>query len=247
MFNGALCAFSVVALVQGIRMPGGLAAVRHSLLRDAAGVGAAIVVAFGMARGFGSSLIVLGIALAIAATAFLMPRFAKGGVGMAFWQSAIALAALGWVALDRTIGLGPESLQSMATGGASAIGVACMASRVRLRVLGATWRRVLCFTCAAMCTVTAYIAGLDEGALALVVLSAMIALIGAFLAMGLLQPGQGEHSALVSALNSYAACCVVASGIAMASGVLIVTGVVLVLGSIAMSSRVSHAGASFNE
>jgi NAD/NADP transhydrogenase beta subunit len=102
----------------------------------------------------------------------------------------------------------------------------------------------LCFTCAALCTVIAYIAGLDEGALPLVILSAMVALIGAFLAMALIQ---GEHPALVSALNSYAACCVVALGIAMASGILIVTGVLLVLGGIAMSSRESPARASLNE
>jgi NAD/NADP transhydrogenase beta subunit len=240
MFNGALCAFSVVALIQSLRTPGGLVAGRRSLLRDAAGLGAAIVVAFGMARGFDS----LAVVLAIAAVAFLMPRFARAGGGPAFWQSAIALAALGAVAMDLTIGLGPESLQSMATGGAVAVGMAYVAGRVRLPVLSATLQRVLCFTCAALCTVIAYIAGLDEGALPLVILSAMVALIGAFLAMALIQ---GEHPALVSALNSYAACCVVALGIAMASGVLIVTGVLLVLGGIAMSSRESPARASLNE
>jgi hypothetical protein len=240
MFNGALCAFSAVTLIQSLRTPGALAAGRRSLLRDAAGLGAAIVVAFGMARGFDSFAVVLAIAVA----SFLIPRFAGGRVGPGFWQSAIALAALGAVAMDLTIGLGPESLQSMATGGAVAVGMAYLAGRVRLPVLSATLQRVLCFTCAGLCTVIAYIAGLDEGALPLVILSAMVALIGAFLAMALIQ---GEHPALVSALNSYAACCVVALGIAVASGVLIVTGVLLVLGGIAMSSRETPARASLNE
>jgi hypothetical protein len=244
MFNGALCAFSVVALVQSLRTPGNLAAGRGSVLRDAAGLGAAVVVAFGMARGFDSFAVVLAVVLAIAAVAYLMPRFAGRGAGPAFGQSAIALAVLGSVAMDRTTGLGPESLHSMATGGAMAIGMTYIAGRVRLPVLNATLRRLLCYTCAALCTVIAYIAGLDEGALALVELSAMVALIGAFLAMALIQ---GEHPALVSALNSYAACCVVASGIAMASGVLIMTGVLLVLGGIAKHSRVSPAGARLNE
>ncbi len=90
MFNGALCAFSVVALIQSLRTPGGLVAGRRSLLRDAAGLGAAIVLAFGMARGFDS----LAVVLAIAAVAFLMPRFPRAGGGPAFWQSAIAMAAL---------------------------------------------------------------------------------------------------------------------------------------------------------
>jgi hypothetical protein len=240
MFNGALCAFSVVALVQSLRTQDGLDAGRSSLLRDAAGLGAAIVVAFGMARGFDS----LAVVLAIAAAAFLTPRFAGGGVTPAFSQSAIALAALGSIAMDRTIGLDPESLQSMATGGAAAVGMGYVLGRMRLPVLSATLQRALCFACAGLCTVIAYIAGLDEGALALVVLSATVALICAFLAMALIQ---SEHPALVSALNSYAACCIVALGIAMASGVLIMTGVLLVLGGIAMYSRVSPAGASYNE
>jgi NAD/NADP transhydrogenase beta subunit len=97
------------------------------------------------------------------------------------------------------------------------------------------------FACAALCTVIAYTAGFEGGAVAVVIIGAMVALIGAYLAMAL---ADRAYPVFIAALNGYAACSVVAAGVGLANGALVVTGVALVLGCVAactsaVPSRVS--------
>lgn len=233
MLDGVWCALAVIASVQSLRSPGAGSPARQQALRDAAGVGAAVIVAYAMATGFESMLV----ALAIAAVAVLTPRFGKATP--ASLQSALALAALASASADRALGLGLEldagaSLGWTAFGGLSAIvvvfaaGYLRVASRIRLSLNASA--SAMHFACAALCTVIAYTAGFEGGAVAVVIIGAMVALIGAYLAMAV---ADRAYPVFIAALNGYAACSVVAAGVGLGNGALVVTGVALVLGCVA--------------
>jgi hypothetical protein len=256
MLDGVWCALAVIASVQSLRTPGAVSPARQQALRDAAGVGAAVIVAYAMATGFESMLV----ALAIAAFAVLTPRFGKATP--ASLQSALALAALASASADRALGLDANvSLGWTALGGLVAVIVVFAAGYLRLgsriRVLNGvlngpfngtlngvffnTPASAMHFACAALCTVIAYTAGFEGGAVAVVIIGAMVALIGAYLAMAL---ANRAYPVFIAALNGYAACSVVAAGVGLANGALVVTGVALVLGCVAactsaVPSRVS--------
>src|SRR5258707_13443457 len=154
MLDGALCAFAVMASMQSLKAPGRMAPTRRQALRDAAGVGAAVIVAYGMATGFDSTLL----ALAIAAFAMLTPRFGRSTP--ASLQSALALAALASASAGRAPGFDPgASLEWTALGGIVAIALAFVLCRVRFRVSNTKLASTMHFACAALCTVIAYTAG----------------------------------------------------------------------------------------
>src|ERR1700712_1156759 len=242
MLDGVWCALAVIASVQSLGTPGAVSPARQQALRDAAGVGAAVIVAYAMATGFESMLV----ALAIAAFAVLTPRFKKATP--ASLQSALALAALASASADRALGLDANgSLGWTALGGLSAVvvGFAVGYLRVgsRIRMLNDVFNGVffntpasaMHFACAALCTVIAYTAGFEGGAVAVVIIGAMVALIGAYLAMAL---ADRAYPVFIAALNGYAACSVVAAGVGLANGALVVTGVALVLGCVAACTSV---------
>jgi hypothetical protein len=238
MLDGAWCAFAVITSVQSLRTPGMVPLARRQALRDAAGVGAAVIVAYAMATGFDSMLVALGIA-AFAAFAVLTPRL--GRTTPASLQSALALAALASASADRALGFdASSSLGWTAVGGLSAIAMVFAFSRVRigsrLRLSNATATSAMHFACAALCTVIAYTAGFEGGAVSVVIIGAMVALIGAYLAMAM---ADRAYPVFIAALNGYAACSVVAAGAGLGSGALLVTGVALVLGCVATCTSVS--------
>ncbi|SAL23459.1 hypothetical protein AWB64_01840 [Caballeronia sordidicola] len=237
MLDGVWCALAVIASVQSLRTPGALSPARRQALRDAAGVGGAVIVAYAMATGFESMLA----ALAVAAFAVLTPPSWK--TTPASLQSALALAALASASADRAFGL--EAGMSpgwTALGGLSAVAMVFALGYLRLRALEGLPERLLkrmaCaapastmhFACAALCTVIAYTAGFEGGAVAVVIIGAMVALIGAYLAMAL---ADRAYPVFIAALNGYAACSIVAAGVGLANGALVVTGVALVLGCVA--------------
>ncbi|AMM17722.1 hypothetical protein AX768_26510 [Burkholderia sp. PAMC 28687] len=244
MLDGVWCALAVIASVQSLRTPGAVSPARQQALRDAAGVGAAVIVAYAMATGFESMLV----ALAIAAFAVLTPR--SGKATPASLQSALALAALASASADHALGLDTgASLGWTALGGLSAVIVVFAAGYLRvgsrIRALNGVFFNTpasgMHFACAALCTVIAYTAGFEGGAVAVVIIGAMVALIGAYLAMAL---ADRAYPVFIAALNGYAACSVVAAGVGLANGALVVTGVALVLGCVAactsaIPSRVS--------
>jgi hypothetical protein len=235
MLDGALCAFAVMASMQSLKAPGAVSPTRRQALRDATGVGAAVIVAYGMATGFDSTLV----ALAIAAFAMLTPRL--GRTTPASMQSALALAALASASADRVLGFDPgASLELTALGGIAAIALAFVLSRVRFGVSNAKLTSTMHFACAALCTVIAYTAGFEGGAVAVVIIGAMVALIGAYLAMAM---ADRAYPVFIAALNGYAACSVVAAGVGLANGALVVTGVALVLGCVATCTHVRPSGA----
>ena len=244
MLDGVWCALAVIASVQSLGTPGAVSPARQQALRDAAGVGAAVIVAYAMATGFESMLV----ALAIAAFAVLTPRF--GRATPASLQSALALAALASASAsaDRALGLDANvSLGWTALGGLSAVvvvfavGYLRVGSRIRMLndvfngVFFNTPASAMHFACAALCTVIAYTAGFEGGAVAVVIIGAMVALIGAYLAMAL---ADRAYPVFIAALNGYAACSVVAAGVGLANGALVVTGVALVLGCVAACTSV---------
>jgi hypothetical protein len=180
MLDGVWCALAVIASVQSLRTPGALSPARQQALRDAAGVGAAVIVAYAMATGFESMLV----ALAIAAFAVFTPRFGKATP--ASLQSALALAALASASADRTLGIDTGgSLGWTALGGLSAVAVVFVAGYLRvgsrLHALNDVFQNAsasaMHFACAALCTVIAYTAGFEGGAVAVVIIGAMVALI----------------------------------------------------------------------
>lgn len=241
MLDGALCAFAVMASMQSLRAPGAVSPTRRQALRDATGVGAAVIVAYGMATGFDSTLVALfALAIgAIAAFAMLTPR--SGRTTPASLQSALALAALASASADRMLGFDPgASLELTALGGIAAIALAFVLGRVRFEVSNARLMTTMHFACAALCTVIAYTAGFEGGAVAVVIIGAMVALIGAYLAMAM---ADRAYPVFIAALNGYAACSVVAAGVGLANGALVVTGVALVLGCVATCTSVTQAGA----
>jgi hypothetical protein len=250
MLDGVWCALAVITSVQTLKTPGAVAPVRQRALRDAAGVGAAVIVAYAMATGFESMLV----ALAIAAFAVLTPRLGRSTP--ASLQSALALAALASASADRALGFNANtSLGWTALGGLSAIAMAFAFSHLWLgarfkaitlfkvlkvlnvlKVLDATPASAMHFACAALCTVIAYTAGFEGGAVSVVIIGAMVALIGAYLAMAV---ADRAYPVFIAALNGYAACSVVAAGVGLANGALVVTGVALVLGCVATCASVS--------
>src|SRR6202790_1955898 len=235
MLDGALCAFAVMASMQSLKTPGRISPTRRQALRDAAGVGTAVIVAYGMATGFDSTLL----ALAIAAFAMLTPRFGRSTP--ASLQSALALAALASASADRALGFDPDaSLGLTALGGLAAIALALLLGRVRFGVSNAKLMNAMHFACAALCTVIAYTAGFEGGAVSVVIIGAMVALIGAYLAMAI---ADRAYPVFIAALNGYAACSVVAAGVGLANGALVVTGVALVLGCVATCTNVRPTGA----
>ncbi|WP_053063837.1 hypothetical protein [Caballeronia mineralivorans] len=235
MLDGALCAFAVMASMQSLKTPGRVSPARRQALRDAAGVGTAVIVAYGMATGFDSALV----ALAIAAFAMLTPRFGRSTP--ASLQSALALAALASASADRALGFDPgASLGLTALGGLAAIALALVLGRVRFGVSNTKLMNAMHFTCAALCTVIAYPAGFEGGAVSVVIIGAMVALIGAYLAMAM---ADRAYPVFIAALNGYAACSVVAAGVGLANGALVVTGVALVLGCVATCTSVRPSGA----
>ena len=238
MLDGALCAFAVMASMQSLKAPGAVSPTRRQALRDATGVGAAVIVAYGMATGFDSTLVALAIGT-IAAFAMLTPRL--GRTTPASLQSALALAALASALADRVLGFDPgASLELTALGGIAAIAMVFVLSRVRFGVSNAKLMSAMHFACAALCTVIAYTAGFEGGAVAVVIIGAMVALIGAYLAMAM---ADRAYPVFIAALNGYAACSVVAAGVGLANGALVVTGVALVLGCVATCTSVRPSGA----
>jgi hypothetical protein len=235
MLDGALCAFAVMASMQSLKAPGAVSPTRRQALRDATGVGAAVIVAYGMATGFDSTLV----ALAIAAFAMLTPP-RLGQTTPASLQSALALAALASASADRALGFDPgASLELTALGGIAAIALAFVLSRVRFGVSNAKLMSTMHFASAALCTVIAYTAGFEGGAVAVVIIGAMVALIGAYLAMAM---ADRAYPVFIAALNGYAACSVVAAGVGLANGALVVTGVALVIGCVATCTSVRPSG-----
>src|SRR5471032_122610 len=106
MLDGALCAFAVMASMQSLKAPGAVSPTRRQALRDAAGVGAAVIVAYAMATGFDSMLVALAIAAfgtfaSFGMFAMQMPRI--GRTTPASLQSALALAALASASADRAL------------------------------------------------------------------------------------------------------------------------------------------------
>jgi NAD/NADP transhydrogenase beta subunit len=230
MLDGALCALAMVALMQSLRALG----TRSVVLLDAAGAGAAVVVAFGMVRGFESAIV----AVAIGVAALLMPR--PRSATPVVLQSVLTLGVLASVTLNRLLGLDAASAWQMAAGGSAVLVVFVALARVRFRLASATLVNSLCLACAALCTVIAYVAGVEGDGLSVVTVSAMVSLIGAFVAMAL---AQGAWPAFVSILNGYAGCAVVALGVGLDDGILIITGVALVIGCLATRSRLESAQA----
>lgn len=203
-----------------------------------------MIAAYGMARGFDSTLIALfalvaGAIAAFAAFAILAPR--SGRTTPASLQSALALAALASASADRVLGFDAGvSLEQTALGGIVAIALVFVLSRVRVGISNARLMTTMHFGCAALCTVIAYTAGFEGGAVAVVIIGAMVALIGAYLAMAM---ADRAYPVFIAALNGYAACSVVAAGVGLANGALVVTGVALVLGCVATCTNVTQAGA----
>lgn len=238
MLDGVWCAFAVIASVQSLRTPGAVSAARRQALRDAAGVGAAVMVAYAMATGFESMLVALAIAT-FAAFTVSTPRL--GRTTPASLQSALALAALASASADRALGFDAgSSLGWTALGGLSAIAMVFTLGRVRVRsrfgLSNATLTSSMHFACAALCTAIAYTAGFEGGPVSVVLIGAMVALIGAYLAMAM---ADRAYPVFIAALNGYAACSVVAAGVGLANGALLVTGVALVLGCVATCTSVS--------
>jgi hypothetical protein len=232
MLDGVWCAFAVITSVQSLRTPGMISPARQQALRDTAGVGAAVIVAYAMATGFDSMHVALAIATC-ATFAMLTPRF--GRTTPASLQSALALAALASASADRALGLdASSSLGWTALGGLAAIAMVFAIGRVRIgsriRLSNATATSATHFACAALCTVIAYTAGFEGGAVSVVIIGAMVALIGAYLAMAM---ADRAYPVFIAALNGYAACSIVAAGVGLGNGALVVTGVALVLGCVA--------------
>ena len=247
MLDGVWCAFAVMTSVQSLRTPGMVTPARQHALRDAAGVGAAVIVAYAMATGFDSMLVALAIAsLATFASFASFGRFAMltpriGRTSPASLQSTLALAALASASADRALGFGASSsLGWTALGGVSAIAMVFAFGRVRpgsrIRLSNATATSAMHFACAALCTVIAYTAGFEGGAVSVVIIGAMVALIGAYLAMAM---ADRAYPVFIAALNGYAACSIVAAGVGLENGALVVTGVALVLGCVATCTSVN--------
>ncbi len=244
MLDGVWCALAVMTSVQSLRTPGMVSPARQQALRDAAGVGASVIVAYAMATGFDSMLVALAIAAfgtfaSFGMFAMQMPRI--GRTTPASLQSALALAALASASADRALGFGASSsLGWTALGGVAAIAMVIAFGRVRIgsriRLSNATAASAMHFACAALCTVIAYTAGFEGGAVSVVIIGAMVALIGAYLAMAM---ADRAYPVFIAALNGYAACSIVAAGVGLENGALVVTGVALVLGCVATCTSVN--------
>jgi hypothetical protein len=241
MLDGVWCAFAVMTSVQSLRTPGMVSPARQQALRDAAGVGAAVIVAYAMATGFDSMLVALAIAAFAAFGMFAMETPRIGRTTPASLQSALALAALASASADRALGFSASSsLGWTALGGVAAISMVFAAGRVRIgsriRLSNATAPSAMHLACAALCTVIAYTAGFEGGAVSVVIIGAMVALIGAYLAMAMVDRA---YPVFIAALNGYAACSIVAAGVGLENGALVVTGVALVLGCVATCTSVN--------
>jgi NAD/NADP transhydrogenase beta subunit len=230
MLDGALCALAMVALMQSLRALGA----RSVVLLDAAGAGAAVILAFGMVHGFESAIV----AVAIGVAALLMPR--PRAATPVVVQSALVLGVLASACLNRSLGLDAASPWQMAGGGSLVLVAFVAFVQVRFSLSSATLASSMCFACAGLCTVIAFVSGVDGGALSVVMVCAMAALIGAFVAMAI---AYDSWPAFVSLLNAYAGCSVVALGVGLDNGILMVTGVALAVGCLATCSRFSPAQA----
>jgi NAD/NADP transhydrogenase beta subunit len=127
----------------------------------------------------------------------------------------------------------------MLLGGAAALtlaaAVAHLPARARTLPLAAGSTH---FACAGACAAIAYAAGLEQGLAAVVIVSAMAALIGAHLSIAV--AGDAWPS-FVTALDGYAACSVAAVGVGTGDGALLVTGVTLTIACAASHARASEA------
>ena len=238
--GGALCVFAVVAMMEALRASGGLSAARRRVLWEIAAMGAVVVLAHalgGSTDAVFAMLVALGIAGGAAAVCARSrsdraPRLMR-------MQGMIAAAALGSTLLA------PADAPLSAVAGAviALAGVAGFA-RVRLRFSDASLASSLHFACAGVCAVIGYAAGQQAGALAVVIVSAMAALIASHLAMAL---AGAAWAALVSTLDGFAACSVVAVGIAAGNDLLLVTGVALAIGCAASHASALQSRASYSK
>jgi hypothetical protein len=238
--GGALCVFAVVAMMEALRASGGVSAARRRVLWEIGAMGAVVVLAHalgGSADAVFTMLVALGIAGGAAAVCThsridRAPRLMR-------MQGMIAAAALGSTLLA------PADAPLAAVAGAIvALVVLAVFARVRLRFSDASLASSLHFACAGVCAVIGYAAGQQAGALAVVIVSAMAALIASRLAMAL---AGAAWPALVSTLDGFAACSVVAVGIAAGDDLLLVTGVALAIGCAASHASAIQSRASYSK
>jgi hypothetical protein len=241
--GGALCVFAVVAMMEALRASGGLSAARRRVLWEIGAMGAVVVLAHALA-GSADAVVAMLVALGIAGgSAALCARWRiDRAPRLMRVQGMIAAAALGSTLLA------PADAPLSAVAGAviavvALAGVAGVA-RVRLRLSDASLASSLHFACAGVCAVIGYAAGQQAGGLAVVIVSAMAALIASHLAMAL---AGAAWPALVSTLDGFAACSVVAVGIAAGDAVLLVTGVALAIGCAASHASAIQSRASYSK
>ncbi|CDY76035.1 NAD(P) transhydrogenase subunit beta [Caballeronia glathei] len=244
-FGGALCVFAVVAMMAALRTGGVISRARRRVLWEVGGMGAAVVVAHALV-GSADAVFAMIVALLLAGgTAAAFARLRVECVPHGAWmQSLIAAAALGSTLFAHADAW--KAPEAALAGGALALFVACCAAlaRIRVKLPDASIASSLHFACAGACAAIAYTAGLQQGALAVVIVSAMAALIGAHLTKAI---ADDAWPALVSTLNGYAACSVVAAGMGLGSGVLLVTGVALSIGCVASHARAMQSRASYSK
>jgi hypothetical protein len=236
-FGGALCVLAVVAMREALGAGGGLSAARRRSLREVGAMGAGLVLvqAAGGSAEAVFAMIAAGVAAAVCAR-FRIDRAQR----LAHAHGMIAAAALASTLFAKA---DAPPVSTLVGAGAALAGVALL-SRVRFTVKDASLASSLHFACAGLCAVIGYAAGQQAGALAVVIVSAMAALIFSHLSMALAGPA---WPALAPTLNGFAACSVVAAGLCADSGALLVTGIALVIGCAASHASAVQSRASYSK
>ncbi|SAK64717.1 hypothetical protein AWB81_02480 [Caballeronia arationis] len=238
--DGALCVLAVVAMMEALRATGGISAARRRVLWEIGAMGAGIVLAHaasGSATAVLSMIVALGIAGGAAAVCarFRIDRAPR----LSCLHGMIAAAALASTPFAK-----PDEPVAALIGGSVALAGVALVSRLRFAVRDASLASSLHFACAGVCAVIGYAAGREAGALAVVIVSATAALISSHLTMALAGPA---WPGLVSTLNGFAACSVVAVGIFAGSGALLVTGIALAIGCAASHASAMQSRASYSK
>lgn len=221
--GGVVCVLAVVATMEALR----LSTARRRVLWEIGALGAGVVVAQALG-GSESAVLSVIVALAIAGCAAAVCRHLglDRAPRLMHLQGPIAAAALA----STLFGPSDKPLFAVLGAAGALAGVAALARARRFAPNDS-----LHFACAGVCAVIGYVAGHEQGVLAVMIVIAMAALIAFHLTMAL---AGTAWPALVSTMNGIAACSVVAAGVVTGNGALLVTGVALAIGCAA-----SHASA----
>jgi hypothetical protein len=238
--DGALCVLAVVATMEALRASGGISAARRRVLWEIGAMGALVVLAHA-AGGGASAVLSMIVALGIAGGAAVV--CARFGIDRAPRLSRLP-GMIAAAALASTLFAKPDEPVAALVGASIALAGAALLSRLCFAIKDASLVSSLHFACAGACAVIGYAAGQEAGALAVVIVSAMGALIFSHLTMALAGP---VWPGLVSTLDGFAACSVVAVGIVAGSGALLVTGIALAIGCAASHASAMQSRASYSK